>query len=224
MRQRVQAIRVVSRLVSLSSRLRQDCRGVSFVEFALILPIIITLGFYGTEVARMATVSMQVGQIASSLADNASRLGQTDNSAVTPTVTKAQIDSVMMGAMVEGASFGLADHGRIILSSLEKDESTGRQFIHWQRCRGELRAYSRYGTSGAGRTGSVLNGMGNPAIAAPSSQDAVMFVEVSYVYQPLFGTMFVGNPTFRREAAFIIRDDRNLEPGITPNTMDTSCQ
>ena len=33
---------------------------------------------------------------------------------------------------------------------------------------------------------------------------------MNYTYQPLFGTWFVGQPNFRREAAYIIRDDRSL--------------
>jgi hypothetical protein len=64
--------------------------------------------------------------------------------------------------------------------------------------------------------------MGNPAITA-NSKSAVMFVEVYYTYQPLFGTMFVGTPNFRREAAFIIRDDRNLGPGVTGGNGKSLC-
>ncbi|MGF7153029.1 TadE/TadG family type IV pilus assembly protein [Novosphingobium gossypii] len=206
---------------TLVRRLRRDERGVSFVEFALILPVLVTLGFYGTELAWMSMVNMQVGQIASSLADNASRLGQTDNSAVTPNVKETDIDSVMNGALVQGSYFNFAATGRIILSSLERDTATGRQYIHWQRCRGSLKVKSQYGVEGAGKTGTILPGMGKPNLTAVANS-AVMYVEVNYVYQPLFGSWFVGNPTFRREAAFIIRDDRNLTLGVT-GTNNSSC-
>jgi len=37
-----------------------------------------------------------------------------------------------------------------------------------------------------------------------------MFVEVVYRYQPMLARMFFKETTFRREAAFIVRDDRNL--------------
>ena len=205
----------------LGGRLRRDERGVSFMEFALILPIIVTMGFYGTELAWMAMINMQIAQIASSVADNASRLGQTDNSAVTPTVTETMIDSVMSGALVQGSYFNFEANGRIILSSLERDSATGRQFIHWQRCRGNLKVSSQYGAAGKGLTGSTIAGMGNPTIAAVAGS-AVMYVEVNYTYQPLFGTWFVGQPNFRREAAYIIRDDRSLGTstgtGVTPGT------
>lgn len=197
---------------------------MSLLELALAMPVLLTLGLYGTEMAYMATVNMQIGEIATSVADNASRLGQTDNSAVTPTVTETQVDSVMAGALVEGSAFDFEDNGRIILSSLEYDATAKRQYIHWQRCRGDLDRDSNYGKEGAGKTGTVLPGMGTstPPITATNGS-AVMFVEVFYEYQPLFGTVFAGTTTFHREAAFIIRDDRNLTPGVTGNNGQSSC-
>lgn len=216
------ACRARRRIAAFASRLRANRKGVSFLEFALILPIIISMGFYGTEMAYMATVNMQLGQLASSVADNASRLGQTDNSAVTPNVKETDVDSVMTGALVEGQGINFEANGKVILSSLELDSSTQRQYIRWQRCRGNLTAASRYGTTGTGLTGTKLAGMGNPVITA-NANSAVMFVEVYYTYQPLFGTMFVGKPTFRREAAFIIRDDRNLTPGVTGGNGKSLC-
>lgn len=204
--------------------LRRDRRGVSVLELALALPVLITLGLYGTEMAYMATINMQVGEIATSVADNASRLGQTDNSAVTPTVTETQVQSVMAGALVEGNAFDFERNGRIILSSLERDAATGRQYIHWQRCQGSLRRESNYGRQGAGLTGAILQGMGpaTPPIKAVGNS-AVMFVEVFYEYQPLFGQVFAGDTTFRREAAFVIRDDRNLTPGVTGGNGQSNC-
>ena len=205
------------RLATFARRLRGDTSGVSLIEMALILPVLITLGMYGTEVAYMAVVNMQIGQIATSVADNASRLGQTDNSAVTPTVTEAQVDSVMTGALVEGAAFDFESNGRIILSSLEYNTTKKRQFIHWQRCRGDMKVSSAYGDEDPDLSGAKINGMGDPLVTTTANM-AVMYVEVYYTYHPLFGTMFVGAPEFHREAAYLIRDDRNLTKGVTPGT------
>ncbi|MCJ2179454.1 TadE/TadG family type IV pilus assembly protein [Novosphingobium album (ex Hu et al. 2023)] len=207
------------RLKSLLPDLARDTGGVSLVELSLVLPILLSLGFYGTELAYMTMVNMQVSQIAVSVADNASRLGQSENSSVTPTVTEAQVDSVMAGALVEGSSFDFSSNGRIILSSLEKDASSGDQYVHWQRCRGDLAADSAYGTAGT-----VVSGMGpSDHLITASDGSAVMFVEVYYDYKPLFGTMFMGDTTFHREAAFIVRDDRNLTPGVTGTGGQSSC-
>ena len=135
----------LSKLFKLKRDLKCNDSGVSIVEFALVLPVLLTLGLFGTEIARMATVNMTVSQLAVSLADNASRLGQTDNAAVAPTITENNVDAVLGGALRDGESIGLEENGRIILSSLEFDGFTDSQFIAWQRCRGDRDAESNYG-------------------------------------------------------------------------------
>ncbi len=212
-------------------RLRADTKAIAMTEFAIVLPVLLTLGLYGTEIARLATSRTQVSQIALSLADNASRLGQTDNSGITPTVTENDVDALLDGAMRQGASIDLLTNGRIILSSLEVDDVTGRQYIHWQRCRGARATVSRYGDDGAnnGLTGTPMSGIGSgsrKAMADPGS--AIMFVEIEYEYDPLFQAPFgAGNRLVRQEAAFLIRDDRNLgdssDPGLTGGNSDSQC-
>jgi Flp pilus assembly protein TadG len=200
--------------------------GLATVEFALCLPVILTLGMYGTEIANLATSYAQISQLALSVADNASRLGQTDNSGVTPTITETDVNSIMFGALKQGASIDFQTKGRIILSSLEKDSITGKQYIHWQRCRGNLAKTSAYGndTINNGLVGAALAGMGPAAhkITAPTGM-AVMYAEVYYNYTGLFGSLFVQNRQIRQEAAFLIRDDRNLIPGITGTGSQSVC-
>lgn len=214
------------RVRALVARLRGETRGVSVIEFALILPVFVTLGLAGSEVAYMASVNMQVSQVALSLGDNASRLGQTDNSSVTPTITEADIDSIMSGALRQGESFGLEQRGRIILSSLEYDDATGRQFIHWQRCRGELARESAYGDDGEnnGLGGTEITGVGEASHkVTANSGSAIMVAEVFYEYEPLFANVLEDVPSFRQEAIFTIRDDRNLTPGVTGAAGDSAC-
>ncbi len=197
-----------------------DKAGNSITEFALVLPILITLGMYGMETAYMATINMQVSQIAQSVADNASRMEQTSNSGVSPTVTETDINSVMTGASLQGANIGLATKGKVILSSLEIKPSTSpaQQYIHWQRCTGGYSSNSSYGAEGA-----VVTNMGNGVvkITAPVGT-AVMFAEVHYQYRGLFGSLFVQPMVFRQEAAVMMRDDRNLTAGIT-GTKTANC-
>ena len=196
-------------------RLICDQAGVSVVEFALCLPVLVTLGMYGVEISHMVSANMQVSQLALAVADNASRLGQTDNGAVTPTVAESDIDAVMFGAITQGEALDFEGNGRIVLSSLER-HTNGRQYIHWQRCAGELDRDSSYGNDSDqnGLTGPTLAGLGQPGrVVSANAGQAVMFVEVYYTYQPLFGDMFADATTFKHEAAFIVRDDRNLSGG-----------
>lgn len=212
-----------ARCARLARALCRNEAGISVVEFAMSLPFLVGLGMYGVEVAYMTSVNMQVSQLALSVADNASRLGQTENSAVSPTIAETDVDAVMFGAMTQGAQFGFEENGRVILSSLER-HSNGRQYIHWQRCGGELDRDSRYGndTNRNGLTGTPLPGLGEPGrVVTARAGQAVMFVEVFYTYQPLFGEMFVDPATFNHDAAFIVRDDRDLS-GLS-GTVTSSC-
>lgn len=214
------------RLSQFVRQLLRDHRAVSTIEFALVLPVFMALGMTGVEIAYMSTVNMQVSQTAISVADNASRLGQTDNSSVTPTVTEADIDSILSGALRQGASFDLGQRGRIILSSVEFDPATGQQYIHWQRCRGALNKSSTYGNDGAnnGLGARRITGVGRAGHQVRAAEGAaVMVAEVYYSYDSMITGAFGLDANFRQEAVFAIRDDRNLTPGVTGSTGQSSC-
>lgn len=199
---------------------------VSTIEFALVLPVFMMLGMYGAEIAWMNASALEASQVAIALADNASRLGQTDNSGVTPTITGADIDSVLSGAIAEGQNIGLSTDGRVILSSLEVHPVTGNQYLHWQQCKGSLQSNSSHGKPDL--TGSALapiaSGLtiGDSKISAPANS-AVMVAEVWYRHKGLFGTMFIQPITIHEQAAVIVRDNRNLTPGVSSPLAKNAC-
>jgi hypothetical protein len=99
----------------------------------------------------------------------------------------------------------------VILSSLEVVPGTDdQQYIHWQRCMGKKRHASSYGNAGDG-VFSHIPGMGpfGEEIQA-ASDDAVMFVEVVYDYDPLFTNAFIDTNTLSATAAFNVRQNRDL--------------
>jgi hypothetical protein len=104
----------------------------------------------------------------------------------------------------------LNTEGKVIISSLEMN-STNNQYIHWQRCTGRRINASAYGVWGAVVTG--LGPTGNQVTA--TSDVAVMFVEVWYQQKGLFGSMFVKPMTLHQEAAYMVRDTRNLTAGLS---------
>lgn len=218
------------RLQRLLRRIGRSRRGSSTIEFALVLPILTAMGMYGVELVSMAVIKMQISQMATSVADNASRMQQTNNNVVAPTVTENDVDSIMVGAAQQGRRFAFVEQGRIILSSVERDPATGKQFIHWQRCTGQGDAVSAYGDDGAnnGLNGGALPPIGKGATKVTATNGiAVMLAEVEYDYTGLFGDVFVRNVTFREEAAFIVRDVRDLRasnlPGITGGGGQSAC-
>lgn len=198
---------------------------VSVLEFALVLPVFMTLGMYGAEIAWLNAAALEVSQVAVSMADNASRMGQTDNSGVTPTISDADVDSVLTGALEEGSSVALEENGRVILSSLEAHPVSGKQRLHWQQCKGQSTKKSVHGKpDDTGLLSGLLDGLilGGKTIKAPSGS-AVMVAEVWYEYKGLFGTLFVDNIVIHEEAAVIARDDRSIGNGLSGNGKKNSC-
>lgn len=59
----------VNRLMTFSSRLARDCRGVAAIEFAMIVPIMFFLFVGSIEISNALTVDRRVTQAASSSAD-----------------------------------------------------------------------------------------------------------------------------------------------------------
>lgn len=206
--------------------LLRDTAAVSVLEFALVLPLFTTLGMYGAEIAWLNATSLEVSQVAVSMADNAARIGQTDNSGVTPTISMADVDSVLTGALEEGGAVNVDENGRVILSSLESHPVTGKQYLHWQQCKGAKKFKSKHGKpESTGNLTSALTSslqIGGRPIRAPAGS-SVMVAEVWYEYHGLFGTMFVDTIVLHEEAAVITRDDRSLSAGLTGSDKKNSC-
>jgi hypothetical protein len=191
--------------------LRRHRSGVALTEFALAAPVLMTAGLWGVETANQAIVQMRVNQIAVLVADNAARIGDTSLLGKAQ-IYESDINDVLYGAHVQGGgNFDFYKHGRVILSSLEVvPDSEDQQYIHWQRCMGELHHNSSYGHAGDGLDGS-LAGMGPPGEEIVAfDEEAVMFVEVAYVYQPLISSAFTRAGTMTATAAFNVRENRDL--------------
>lgn len=192
-------------------RLRASRSGVAVTEFALSLPLLMTAGMWGLETANLAIVNMRVSQAALHIADNASRIGDT-STLQDRKIYESDLNDVLLGANLQaGGAIDLFEHGRVIVSSLEVVEGTeDQQYIHWQRCKGVKAFESAYGGEGHGLAGN-LTGMGpegEEVTAEPG--EAVIFVEVSYDYQPLIGDVFTNTGEITTTAAFNVRDDRDL--------------
>lgn len=215
------------RLKKFIKKLSNDKSGVAMVEFAVSLPFFVGIGMYGIEISNMSIVNMSLSQTALNLADNASRLGQNSGGIVTPTITENDVLQVFEGARIQSRNLNMLENGRIILSSLETNDDDDQQ-IRWQRCKGLYDFDSVYGAQGTnGTDNSRFVGMGKAGREVQATTGtAVMFVELRYDYEPLFGTLFMKERVFAQEAAFNIRDDRNLSAGLadtgqgTPATCD----
>ena len=198
-------------LCALLRRLRRSVSGTAVTEFALAAPLVMTAGLWGVESAHRAVLQMRINQVAVLVADNASRVGE--NSLLGETkLYETDINDVLYGAHIQsGGTLNLYKYGRVMLSSLEVVPDTeDQQYIHWQRCKGELQRTSSYGYEGDGMIGGIP-GMGPPGEEIIAfAGEAVMFVEVVYEYQPLISEAFTHADEITATAAFNVRDNRDL--------------
>ena len=65
-----------SRIIGGLDRFAADARGIAAVEFALILPLLITLYFGTVEASRLYTVDRKVASVAATMADLVARAKQ----------------------------------------------------------------------------------------------------------------------------------------------------
>lgn len=210
----------LARLRATVARLRTDVRAVAFVETAFTLPVLLTAGLGGLEIANLMITHTRISGVALAAADNASRIASGSNLAL-PQVREVDVNDVFTGANLQGGNLNIATNGRIVLSSLEVNPNGG-QWIHWQRCFGAKPWGSRYGAEGTGATGTGFAGMGPSGREVKASTgNPVMFVEIFYEYQPFLFGSFVGSKRIEYQAAFTVRDARDTSNIFNPNPAAT---
>jgi Flp pilus assembly protein TadG len=196
-----------ARLRVMLRALGRDRRGLAMTEFAMSLPFLGLLGLGGLELTNMALTQLRVSNIALKTADNAAR--------VRVSIDEADINEIFTGAKVMGQPIDFANHGRIILSSIEPVMNTAtppavvNQYLRWQRCTGANAANSTHGNEGDGATGTAQAAgygvPGGPKIKA-SANTATMLVEVVYDYQPIVSNRWFGTITMRAVQSIAVRD------------------
>jgi len=233
---------LLAALTRIGLRLRRETRAISTMEFALGTPLILAMGGYGIEVSNLAITNMRISQYALQIADNASRIG-VNSGLSTYQLREGDLNDVLQGLRLFSKGAKLTTYGRVTVSSLENVQQSydddNVQRIHWQRCVGLKSGAgfdSSYGTTSvtAGTTNTASDagtdapaGMGDTGkkVNAPDNT-GVIFVEVNYQYQSLFGTLFVAPTKLHYIASVIVRDKRdfsqiyNPSPIATPSTCD----
>lgn len=198
------------RLAITARRLARNIRATVLIEMAFAIPFLVLVGFAGLEIANLALTHTRISQIGLNTADNASRIAAGSNLSLPP-IREIDINELFIGAEKQADALDFKRHGRIILSSLERNKDGG-QWIHWQRCYGDLAVSSAYGAQGTGKTGTSFPGMGlKGKEVTAAAGTAVMFVEISYDYQPLLYGKWLGPRRISTTAAFNIREPRDLD-------------
>lgn len=188
-------------------KLIADSLGVSIIEFAISLPFLCILCLGGLELSNLAVAYLRVSNIAIKTADHAAR--------VRTSIDETDINEILTGAKLMGQKIDFANHGRIILSSIEPVMNAAsppqvvNQYLRWQRCTGASSANSTHGSQGDGATGTAqAAGYGLPGQAkiAAAANTAVILAEVQYDYQPLILPSWFGNISIRTSQAITVRE------------------
>lgn len=191
---------------------------VAITEFALSLPLLVALGLTGAEWANYITTKMRVSQLALMIADNGARMHSDDGGA--SAASESDIQDIFTGAQLQSGNLDLKTNGRVFLSQLEpvaSPNTNNRYKISWQRCYGlQTSRASTYGVED--QTNMTGIGPAGRQVTA-SDYNATMFVEVYYIYKPLFSGRLIPGTAFDEIASMAVRDQRTLGDPIDPSSV-----
>lgn len=162
--------RLACSLVTLAQRLSRtlrDERGVSAVEFALLLPVMVTLYLGGAEISQGLTIDRKVTVVARTVADLAAQVSSIDD---------ADMANILAASSAVLAPYS-SDNAKVTVSEISID-SNGKATIAWSD--------SKNGTPRA--VGSVVTLPS--ALDVPNS--SLIWGEASYAYTPAIGYVITG--------------------------------
>lgn len=161
--------RLWSDLRALSVRFARDRKGLTLVEFAFLVPIMVTITLCSIEIGRYALLNQKLQHAATSMADLAARDGA---------LTVAQLDSLFSAVPSITQPFDFASQGRAIVTSVHAADDDDPE-VYWQRGGGgTLTATSQIGAPG--------NDANIPADLPARAGDTIIVAEIFYEYHPLF--------------------------------------
>jgi len=150
-------------------------RGVTAIEFALVLPVILLILLGCFEVPRFVLTYQKLARTSSGVAD---LVAQADEP-----LTKNQLNDIFIAAKTMMQPYDIVANGRIYVSSINNPSGSGVT-ITWQK-----------NNAGLVTTGSKLGGKGSnptpkiPATLVPAADEEVLVSEVYLNYQPIFSTL-----------------------------------
>ncbi len=160
-------------LIALSSlrRLFRAETGMAAVEFALILPILITIWIGGVEVTQGLSVDRRLNNLASAIGDLVSR---------SKSINYAGVDAIF--DIDDGALFPFSTAGLSMRVTAVNIDANKKALVVWSRAKG---------TAGARAAGENLNTLIDVKLRLPDTQ--LIMAEVFYTYSPAVGYVITGD-------------------------------
>lgn len=175
-------------------RFARNRRGVAVVEFALIMPVLLTLYFGTIEAASLYTVDRRVAAVAGAMGDLVSRTNGT-----LPSATLTQYFSAASGIMLPYTTTGLTQVVSVIAVS-----STGVATVYWSR------GYN-------GGTARAANSSYPLAATLQINQVArgsyLVVSEIQYPYKPVYGLVISNTINLTHTEYFVPRFAAKIDIG-----------
>jgi Flp pilus assembly protein TadG len=173
-------VRSMPSLSARNQRFAKDCRGVSAVEFALLLPVMVALYLGSVEVGNGLSAQFKATLAARTVADLASQYSQINNSTMT---------GILGATIAVMAPFSAT--GMVVIVSEVSTDSKGKATITWSDA-----------LNGTAHT--VGSSVTLPAnVNAPNI--SIVWGEVTYPYNPEFGYVLTGTVNIYQSMYFYPR-------------------
>lgn len=154
--------------------LRQDRRGVSAVEFAMVLPLLVTIYLGGVEITQGVSINRKVALTARAVADLVAqkRTGGVSGNLI----TAAEMEDIMNAAKAVMTPYS-STNLKVVVSSIKVDED-GVAKVDWS---------ASYNTTPRANGETVTL---PPTLSVPNS--SLIWGEASYSYTPAIGYVVTG--------------------------------
>lgn len=170
--------------------------GVAVVEFALIVPIMLTLYIGSSEAAMLLTVDRKVQSAAGAMGDLVARSNKT--------ISQAQLDDYFRAATSIMAPY---DASKLVqtVTAVSVDKNS-KATVLWSVRYTNGRLSTTVAEYPKGKVVAIPKEM-----AAIATGQTVISAETSYLYSPAIGVVFNSNIDFRRSALFMPRFGGTIE-------------
>lgn len=162
--------------VALRDRLRAlagDCRGLAAVEFAMLLPLLVTLYLGGVEVSQAVAIERKVSMSARVIADLVAR---------GTTISDAEMTTILSAAKTVVAPYPDSNI-KVVVSSIKIDKN-GNATVDWSD------ATANATKLGAGTSVTVPDGL-----KQANAESYVIWATASYDFKPTIGYVITGTLT-----------------------------
>ena len=184
-------------MARLIARFRRDTQAVAAVEFALILPLLVTLYFGTVEAAQLYTVDRRVATVASTMADLIAREQEC--------ITTDKLNSYFNAATGIMQPYSTTALKQVV--SFLSVSSSGTVTIEWSTAYGTGATARNTGTTTAIGTQTQINTLAR-------TKGWLVAAEIQYPYKPLYGIV-INTINLAHTEYFLPRYEEEITTGAT---------